>query len=43
MSERIELVLPAVIAEKIKKRAEEKKMSIEELFLRAIIKVLEEE
>ena len=43
MSEQIVLLLPRKIAEALKKRAEREKVSMEELILRAVIKIIEEE
>lgn len=43
MSEQIVLLLPQKIAEALKKRAEREKVSMEELILRAVIKIIEEE
>ena len=43
MSEQIVLLLPQKIAEALKKRAEREKVSMEELILRAVIKIVEEE
>jgi len=43
VSEQIVLLLPQKIAEALKKRAEREKVSMEELILRAVIKIVEEE
>jgi DNA polymerase III delta prime subunit len=43
MGEQIVLLLPQKIAEALKKRAEREKMTMEELILRAVIKIVEEE
>jgi DNA polymerase III delta prime subunit len=43
VSEQIVLLLPQKIAEALKKRAEREKVSMEELILRAVIKIIEEE
>jgi len=43
MSEEITLVLPKVVAEALRRRAEAQKLTVEELILRAVVKILEEE
>jgi len=43
MGEQIVLLLPKKVSEALKKRAEREKMSIEELILRAVVKIIEEE
>ena len=43
MSEEIVLLLPKAVAEALRKRAEMYKMTVEELILRAVVKILEEE
>jgi hypothetical protein len=43
VSEEIVLLLPKAVAEVLKKRAEMYKMTVEELILRAVVKILEEE
>ena len=43
MAERLEILLPRSIYERIKRKAEQKKMRLQDLVLRAIMKVLEED
>jgi hypothetical protein len=43
MGEQIVLLLPKAIAEALKKRAEREQIPIEQLILRAVIKIVEEE
>ncbi|MEM0261482.1 MAG: hypothetical protein QW733_02020 [Desulfurococcaceae archaeon] len=43
MSEEIRIVIPAAVAQAIRKKSQEKKIPMEDLILRAIIKVLEED
>ncbi len=43
MSEELRIILPKAIADMIKKECEKRKITIEQLFMRAIVKILEEE
>jgi len=43
MSEEIRIIVPKPIAEAIRKRAESLKLSVDELIIRAIAKIIEEE
>jgi len=42
MSEKIELVVPKPIYDRLKQKAEEKKLTIQDLLLKAIIAVIED-
>jgi len=43
MSSEIRILLPKAVEEILRKKAEEKKITIQELLLRAIVKIIEEE
>jgi hypothetical protein len=43
MSEEITLILPKPVAEALRRRAENQKLTVEELILRAVVRILEEE
>ena len=43
MSEEITLILPKSVADALRRRAENQKVTVEELILRAVVKILEEE
>ncbi len=43
MAEEFRIILPKTIADKIRKECEKRKITIEQLLMRAIVKIIEEE